>query len=57
MQIEKATIKNFKGIRDTEIIFHPGFNLIKGENGKGKTFDSGSSGNRSQWVYYRCQRC
>ena len=37
MHIEKAEIKNFKGIKNTEITFHPGFNLIKGENGKGKT--------------------
>lgn len=37
MHIEKAGIKNFKGIKNTEITFHPGFNLIKGENGKGKT--------------------
>lgn len=37
MQIEKVCIKNFKGIEEKEIIFKPGFNLIKGINGTGKT--------------------
>ncbi|MDO4273560.1 MAG: AAA family ATPase [Eubacteriales bacterium] len=37
MVIQKVSIKNFKGIHDASIEFKPGFNLIKGENGKGKT--------------------
>lgn len=37
MQLEKVCIKNFKGIAEKEIIFKPGFNLIKGINGTGKT--------------------
>lgn len=37
MQINKARIVNFKGIDEWDIEFKPGFNLIKGENGKGKT--------------------
>ena len=30
-------IKNFKGIENMRLELQPGFNLIKGENGKGKT--------------------
>ena len=37
LQLERVTIKNFRGIDAWEIEFKPGFNLIKGENGKGKT--------------------
>ncbi len=37
MRVEKVKIKNFRGIEEKEIEFHPGFNLIIGENGKGKT--------------------
>lgn len=37
MQIHKVRIINFKGIDEWNIEFKPGFNLIKGENGKGKT--------------------
>lgn len=37
MVIQKVRIKNFRGIDETSIDFKPGFNLIKGENGKGKT--------------------
>lgn len=37
MQIRKVRIANFKGIDEWNIEFKPGFNLIKGENGKGKT--------------------
>lgn len=37
MQLNKVSIKNFKGIEEKEIIFKPGFNLIKGANGTGKT--------------------
>ena len=37
MQLQKVRIVNFKGIDIWEIEFKPGFNLIKGENGKGKT--------------------
>lgn len=37
MVIQKVRIKNFRGIDETSIEFKQGFNLIKGENGKGKT--------------------
>ena len=37
MWIQKAEIRNFKGIQDWSLKFHPGFNLVKGGNGKGKT--------------------
>lgn len=37
MVISDVTIKNFKGIEEIKIDFKPGFNLIKGINGKGKT--------------------
>ena len=37
MKISKVTIKNFRGIEEKEIEFKPGFNLITGENGRGKT--------------------
>ena len=37
MQLQNVRIKNFKGIEEKEIIFKPGFNLIKGANGTGKT--------------------
>lgn len=37
MLLQKITIQNFRGIAEKEIEFKPGFNLIKGENGKGKT--------------------
>ena len=37
MYITSVTIRNFKNIEDKEIQFKPGFNLIKGVNGKGKT--------------------
>ena len=37
MELSKVRIKNFRSIADQEIEFKPGFNLIKGENGKGKT--------------------
>lgn len=37
MIIRSVNIKNFRGIEETSIEFKPGFNLIKGENGKGKT--------------------
>lgn len=37
MRLSKVRIKNFKGIKDWEIELKPGFNLIKGMNGKGKT--------------------
>lgn len=37
MLIQKAVIQNFCGIEKKEIEFRSGFNLIKGENGKGKT--------------------
>lgn len=37
MNLSRIRIKNFKGIEEKELLFIPGFNLIKGENGKGKT--------------------
>lgn len=37
MQLQNVRIVNFKGIDEWDIEFKPGFNLIKGENGKGKT--------------------
>ena len=37
MYFSKVRIKNFKGIAEEELLFVPGFNLIKGENGRGKT--------------------
>lgn len=37
MHLLGVKIKNFKGIKQWEINFKPGFNLIKGDNGKGKT--------------------
>lgn len=37
MKLTSAKIKNFKGIEEWNIIFEPGFNLIKGVNGRGKT--------------------
>ena len=37
MQIKSVDIRNFRGIAESSIDFKPGFNLIKGENGKGKT--------------------
>ena len=37
MFIKSAKITNFKSIENTTLEFKPGFNLIKGENGNGKT--------------------
>ncbi len=37
MKLTSVKIKNFKGIEEWNIIFEPGFNLIKGVNGRGKT--------------------
>lgn len=37
MYIQKVGIKNFKGIENIEIAFHPGVNLLIGDNGVGKT--------------------
>ena len=37
MQIQEVKISNFKGIDEWNIKFKPGFNLIIGENGRGKT--------------------
>lgn len=37
MKLTSEKIKNFKGIEEWNIIFEPGFNLIKGVNGRGKT--------------------
>ncbi len=37
MYIKKAHIKNFRGMESLDLQFKPGFNLIKGVNGTGKT--------------------
>lgn len=37
MRIEQLRIENFKGFSQRELSFHPGFNLVIGENGSGKT--------------------
>ena len=37
MRLTDVQIMNFKGLDDIQLQFRPGFNLIKGENGKGKT--------------------
>lgn len=37
MRIKHLTIENFKGLTHCEIDFEPGFNLLIGDNGKGKT--------------------
>jgi predicted ATP-binding protein involved in virulence len=37
MYIEKIAIKNFKAIENIEIDFRPGFNLLIGDNGVGKS--------------------
>lgn len=37
MQIDKLQIEQFGGLRDRQIIFSPGFNLIYGENESGKS--------------------
>lgn len=37
MIIKELQLKNFRGLTDTKITFNPGFNLIVGENGAGKS--------------------
>lgn len=37
MRLAQARIQNFMGIENRELAFKPGFNLIKGKNGAGKT--------------------
>ena len=37
MNLSNVKIKNFRNIEELDINFKPGFNLIKGKNGKGKT--------------------
>lgn len=37
MKLTSAKIRNFRGIEEWNITFKPGFNLIKGVNGRGKT--------------------
>lgn len=37
MQFERVVVQNFKSIRDMEIEFAPGVNLLIGDNGAGKT--------------------
>ncbi|MBQ8162671.1 MAG: AAA family ATPase [Clostridia bacterium] len=37
MRITEAEIRNFQGIEHCSLLFEPGFNLIRGTNGSGKT--------------------
>ncbi|MFO0039059.1 MAG: AAA family ATPase [Synechococcaceae cyanobacterium] len=37
MRIDCLRLKNFKGFKERELLFHPQFNLVVGENGTGKT--------------------
>jgi predicted ATP-binding protein involved in virulence len=37
MRIDSLLLENFKGFKRRELLFHPQFNLIVGENGTGKT--------------------
>lgn len=37
MQVDELRLTHFRGLLDTEIKFHPGFNLIVGVNGAGKS--------------------
>ena len=37
MNLSNVKIKNFRNIEELDINFKPGFNLIKGKHGKGKT--------------------
>lgn len=37
MRIDSLLLQNFKGFTKRELIFHPQFNLVVGENGTGKT--------------------
>jgi hypothetical protein len=37
MKIERLTLTNFRGVANRSLTFHPGFNLIVGVNGVGKT--------------------
>ena len=37
MRIDRLIVSNFKGFVEREFSFHPGFNLVVGENGLGKT--------------------
>ena len=37
MNLSNVKIKNFRNIEELDINFKPGFNLIKGKNGKVKT--------------------
>jgi predicted ATP-binding protein involved in virulence len=37
MRLDKLTLRNFRGFTEREFAFGPGFNLLVGENGSGKT--------------------
>lgn len=37
MRINSLTVRNFKGFEEREFLFHPEFNLVVGENGRGKS--------------------
>ena len=37
MQIERLILKNFRGIRDMDLAFHPQLTVLAGPNGAGKS--------------------
>ena len=37
MYLKEITLKNFKGLAHSQLTFQPGFNLVVGNNGVGKT--------------------
>lgn len=37
MRIDRLTVKNFRGFSNSELVLHPNFSLVVGENGAGKT--------------------
>ena len=37
MQLVNITLQNFRGIKDLNVTFNPGVNLVIGNNGAGKT--------------------
>jgi predicted ATP-binding protein involved in virulence len=37
MRVDQLRVENFKGFARRELVFHPEFNLVVGENGTGKT--------------------
>lgn len=37
MKLEKIHLRQFRNIKDQDITFHPGLNVLRGQNGQGKT--------------------